>query len=72
MNTMQETITWHDVRRELPDHTNTVLVQTTLQEDPVRLGFHDEHGWHLADFPGSSITVTAWAEIPTGPIGQKG
>lgn len=69
---MNETITWHDATRELPDDDTTVLVQSPDSSEPVWPGFHDELGWHHAENPVSTITVTAWAHLPTGPIGQKG
>lgn len=73
MNTMHETITWHDATRELPDDDITVLVQSPDSSEPVWPGFHDELGWHHVDNGAQveTITVTAWAEMPTGPIGGK-
>lgn len=65
---MQETITWHLAANELPDDDSTVLVQSLCDSEPVWPGFHDELGWHHAENPVSTITVTAWAEFPVGPI----
>ena len=69
MNT--ETITWHDATRELPDDDTTVLVQSPDSSEPVWPGFHDELGWHHVENAVATITVTAWADMPTGPIGSK-
>lgn len=68
---MTETITWHDATRELPDDDTTVLVQSPLGSEPVWPGFHDENGWHHVECAITTITVTAWADMPTGPIGSK-
>lgn len=68
---MNETITWHDATRELPDDDTTVLVQTRDKADPIWFGFHDELGWHLVEDAVTPITVTAWADMPSGPIGSK-
>lgn len=69
---MTETITWHDATRELPDDDTTVLVQTETGSEPVWIGYHTEIGWYAADQPAFALTVTAWAEMPVGPIGKKG
>jgi hypothetical protein len=69
---MQETLTWHDATRELPDDDTTVLVQSPEGSEPVWPGGHDDIGWHHVENAIATITVTAWAHLPTGPVGQMG
>lgn len=63
-----ETLVWHRSFTELPDDDTTVLVQSPNGSEPVWPGFHDERGWHHVENAVATITATAWAEMPTGPI----
>lgn len=56
---------WIPVTERLPDDDLTVMISCTDADEPVWLGYHDEHGWHSAtDSEPLGKMVTAWKPMP--------
>jgi len=65
---IEERIVWYPVAERLPGHTHDVLIWMPTESDQtVWVGYHDKHGWQLANGCPVDEPVTHWATMPTGP-----
>jgi hypothetical protein len=61
-------VKWIPVAERLPDDDITVMIATKDTDEPVWLGYHDEHGWTSAtDGVPLDELVTHWAPMPESP-----
>lgn len=61
-------VRWTPVAELLPDDDITVMIATKDTDEPVWLGYHDEHGWTSAtDGVPLDELVTHWAPMPESP-----
>lgn len=63
--TCQPDIRWRDVKAEMPDADETVLVFHPREDEPVWFGYFDGDEWR--DVNGETRPVTHWAPMPEPP-----
>lgn len=61
-------VLWIEVKIEMPDADQTVLIHDETADEPVWLGYFDGEAWRFVD--GEKASPSHWAEMPEPPAGN--